>query len=671
MPHSLDQLLPSLQALGVWTYWILGLFALFEAIVFTGIAVPGVIAVIAGGILVQRGVLDYLDLGWFIFAATVLGSEVSFRLGRLAESGLSRKPGYATSKHVNRAKSLLARYGGFAMVVGRFFGPLSAFVPFTAAMAEMPHRRFLMWNLASALPYAFGLPAAGYFFGSAISTLGAAAPRILAFGAIVFVGVAILWFILLRLQRSLPLVTAILQSALAGFAEAPIVRRIMARYPRVAAFLVARFETGQFWGLPVTVLAMLFLYLLGVYVDSVIDFLGSPEVAQADQRVANMLYAMRDSRLIVVFGWITAFGGWEVILPVIAGATAGLLFLHQRGLAVGLWVVILGNHATVTVLKHLFDRPRSPLGYFVETSGSFPSGHAAASLAIWGMLFYIAWRFRLLSASTATLLAATLAGAIGLSRVYLIEHYISDVLNGYIVGGLWLVIGMAFCQWRLLHRAADGPPIGAAPALAAGSLGAGLAVAITLASLLSETVNPSAGTASTQTPDFAHLSSGSVPLRTESLAGMPRHPVSLVIMAPDAATLSRAMTAAGWVEAPRPDIRALSQAFWADWTGGAIPQPLVVPTFWQAQPNVLSFALPSRDGQEQPRTHLRLWDLPATSGTESKVYVASVAVEDPLEWTFEDDGTAEQSSSASQTVASELTGNLSEAGLQVSLIGAP
>ena len=77
MPHSLDQLLPSLQALGVWTYWILGLFALFEAIVFTGIAVPGMIAVIAGGILVQRGVLDYLDLGWFIFAATVLGSELS------------------------------------------------------------------------------------------------------------------------------------------------------------------------------------------------------------------------------------------------------------------------------------------------------------------------------------------------------------------------------------------------------------------------------------------------------------------------------------------------------------------------------------------------------------------------------------------------------------------
>mgnify|MGYP003117601414 FL=1 len=182
MPHSLDQLIPSLQSMGIWTYWILALFAMLEAIVFTGVIVPGAVAVIAGGILAQRGVIDFFDLGWFIFAGTVVGSEISFRLGGLAAKGLSGRSAFSGSKYTVRAKDLLSRYGGFAMVIGRFFGPLSAFVPFSASMAGMGHRRFLAWNVASALPYSFGLPALGYFFGSAIGTIGSAAPRILAFG---------------------------------------------------------------------------------------------------------------------------------------------------------------------------------------------------------------------------------------------------------------------------------------------------------------------------------------------------------------------------------------------------------------------------------------------------------------------------------------------------------
>lgn len=667
MPHSLDQLLPSLQALGVWTYWILGLFAMLEAIIFTGIAVPGMIAVIAGGMLVQRGVLDFFDLAWFIFAATVIGSEVSFRLGRLAEKGLSLQQRYSESKHVNRAKLLLERYGGFAMVIGRFFGPLSAFVPFTAAMAAMPHRRFMAWNLGSAIPYAFGLSAVGYFFGSAVSTLGTAAPRILAFGAAVLVGLAILWFVILRLRRSLPLLAVILQSEMSGIAQAPIVGRIVERHPRATAFLAARFASGRFWGFSATVLVVLFLYLMGAYVDSIYDFLGSKEVAQADQRVANLLYAMRDTRLIAFFGWVTAFGGWEIIAPLVVGATVGLLVLRQSALAVGLWIVIFGNQASVTILKVLFDRQRSPLGYFVETSGSFPSGHAAASVAIWGMLFFIAWRIRFLNATSAILGATAVASAIGLSRVYLIEHYVSDVLNGYIVGGLWLVIGISFCLWWSSRKKADVRyrPADGAAALAYGSVCVGLAIGLTLASLLSEPVNQSSGNSTTQTVDLVHLSSNPSLLQTESLAGVPHEPIGLVIEARDAAALSDAMQAAGWVAAPRLGIVTLSKALWADWTGNKLPQPLVIPTFWQTKPNSLSFALVPPGGSDQPRTHVRFWALPAMNGSETNTYLASVSVEDPLEWAIVDKDNPQQSASASKASAAGLAEALSSQGLRV------
>lgn len=53
MPHTLDQILPSLASLGLWSYWIIAAAALFEAFFVTGLFVPGMLVVAAGGILVQ------------------------------------------------------------------------------------------------------------------------------------------------------------------------------------------------------------------------------------------------------------------------------------------------------------------------------------------------------------------------------------------------------------------------------------------------------------------------------------------------------------------------------------------------------------------------------------------------------------------------------------------
>ncbi|WP_322866601.1 bifunctional DedA family/phosphatase PAP2 family protein [Aquicoccus sp. G2-2] len=483
MPHSLDQLLPSLQSLGIWTYWIIGLFALLEATIGIGIVAPGALVVFAGGMLVQRGVLDVFDLGWFVIVGTVLGGEISYRLGRLAAHGLKGSRRFTSSRYTVRAKALLARYGALAMLIGRLSGPLSAFVPFSAAIAGMERRRFVLWNVVSAFPYALIHLSLGYFVGNAIGTMGAAAPRILAVGVAVFLVLALLWYLLKRLRRALPLMAVILRATATGLAEKPFFRRLNERHPKLATFVAGRFDTSRFLGLTATVLAVLFVYVFAIYLDSVFDFLTSPDVASADSRVANMFYALRDTRLIALFGWITALGSWKIVLSMMVGATIALTILRRYDLAGALWIAAAGNQLCVALLKSFFDRPRSPLGYFTETSGSFPSGHAAASVAIWGMLFYLAWRIRLLSAEVATLAAVALAFLIGFSRVYLVEHYLSDVLNGYLVGGLWLIVGVAFCEWRCevvgRRAASQNRP------LALGVIAVAAAVALVLASTLS------------------------------------------------------------------------------------------------------------------------------------------------------------------------------------------
>ena len=78
MPHTLDQILPSLQALGGLAYWLIGLAAGLEAYFVTGVMVPGSLVVDAGGILVQRGLLDFFDLVWFAAIGSVIGSTLSY-----------------------------------------------------------------------------------------------------------------------------------------------------------------------------------------------------------------------------------------------------------------------------------------------------------------------------------------------------------------------------------------------------------------------------------------------------------------------------------------------------------------------------------------------------------------------------------------------------------------
>ncbi len=57
-----DFLLPSLEAMGLLAYWVVGAASLLEAFFVTGIILPGSIIVDLGGVLVHRGLLDFFDL---------------------------------------------------------------------------------------------------------------------------------------------------------------------------------------------------------------------------------------------------------------------------------------------------------------------------------------------------------------------------------------------------------------------------------------------------------------------------------------------------------------------------------------------------------------------------------------------------------------------------------
>lgn len=97
MSYGQNRILPSLQSLELWSYWIIGLASALEAFFITGIVTPGTLVVDAGGIMVERGLLDYFDLVWFVAIGSVIGGELSYLIGRRGADTLRSRLNFASS----------------------------------------------------------------------------------------------------------------------------------------------------------------------------------------------------------------------------------------------------------------------------------------------------------------------------------------------------------------------------------------------------------------------------------------------------------------------------------------------------------------------------------------------------------------------------------------------
>ncbi|MCM3163822.1 phosphatase PAP2 family protein [Metabacillus litoralis] len=145
-----------------------------------------------------------------------------------------------------------------------------------------------------------------------------------------------------------------------------------------------------------------------------------------------------------VFLVITELGSLKFYLPLCL--VIGLYFLFKRKIVgvIFLFVTLYSVRQLNYQLKEVFSRERPSFDAVYEASHySFPSGHAMNSTAIYGficflLVFYIIKEHK--KRMTAAVMTAVLVFLIGVSRMYLGVHYLTDVLAGWSVGFIWLVI---------------------------------------------------------------------------------------------------------------------------------------------------------------------------------------------------------------------------------------
>jgi len=149
---------------------------------------------------------------------------------------------------------------------------------------------------------------------------------------------------------------------------------------------------------------------------------------------------------------VTFFGGATCLI----GLTI-ILFITIKNKKIGL--LIGTNLIVITILNQIFkfilQRPRPTENRIINENGySFPSGHSMISMAFYGFLIYLIYKYvknKKLKYISITLISILII-FIGISRIYLGVHYTSDVLAGFLFSISYLIIFILIANNKVLNK---------------------------------------------------------------------------------------------------------------------------------------------------------------------------------------------------------------------------
>ncbi|HET7272592.1 MAG TPA: bifunctional DedA family/phosphatase PAP2 family protein, partial [Rubrobacter sp.] len=344
-----------------------------------------------------------------------------------------------TPERLSRAEAFFARHGGKAVFLARFFSGLRVFGALVAGMSRMRWMTFLFYNALGGAVWATAVVLIGYFLGSSLALVERWLGRATLLLAAV-VALAVGFYLAYRWA-------ARNRTRLVGWGEAllayPPVARLRRRYDAQLGWLLRRLTPGQYLGLHLTVGLLVAggsLWLFGGLVE---DLLTGDPIVRFDRALDDYLHSHATPHLTTFFLIVTAFGS-TVAIVLLGVVVAALLARKRLWMLLWTWIAAVAGSAILNwLLKDIFQRPRPHFAHplLVETSYSFPSGHAMESFVAYGMIAYLAVLLWLRSWEARVALicgAALVVVLIGFSRMYLGVHYFSDVIAGYAAGGVWL-----------------------------------------------------------------------------------------------------------------------------------------------------------------------------------------------------------------------------------------
>ena len=358
-------------------------------------------------------------------------------------------------------------------------------------------------------------------------------------------------------------------------------------------------------------------------------------LSRFDLRVADIALRLELPGQRRVMEAITNIGNTRSILILAALLITGSLSARAWRSAALLLGTLATSSLLVTFLKLRHARPRPALGQLVETSTSFPSGHAAASLSlVFGFLVWW-WASGRKHPALVAAIVIPVGLLIGYSRAYLSIHWLSDVAAGWLVAALAVAVVLTVDRLIVTRRPHQGSHHAPrrAPILTVTALAA--LAATTLAVTGSQDFPTHAPT--TQPTRLASTSPTKLlsvlPRYSETLFGRHMEPVGLVIVAPET-QLRTAIRRSGWSIADPISPGRLLRTYWAGIQNRSDLTAPVTPTFLDTHIEDLAIQRQSLGKGVKARHHARLWRLPLETPQRCQVWAVTASLDDRVEWTL-------------------------------------
>ncbi|HTK33439.1 MAG TPA: bifunctional DedA family/phosphatase PAP2 family protein [Candidatus Paceibacterota bacterium] len=377
-------------------YPIIFLTVILEGLPLIGTIVPGHVAIIVGGFLAHSGIMNVWWVVTVSMVAAILGDAFGFYLGRRYGIGLIdkfKRYFFIRDEHIKKAQNLLLKHTGKAMILGRLSPMTRALMPFLVGIGKTSHVKFWLFNCIGAViwvgssvilgyGFSFGFHAAASYFGKAVV------------GAIILGGL-IIW----------------------GY-----------RFVNIRFHIFRRYEL---FALIINVISLTILALMVRDAWSATSLM-----TNFDLYVNGFMNTNVNATSINIAQFISAVGG--VMVPVTIGLILTFIFLvKRRWRSAAITILsVMSAMASFSFLKEFFQRARPDNALVLLTDPSFPSGHATMAAAFFFVCAYLFapkiqyWVWR----ESFIVLCAIGATAIGLSRLVLNVHWVSDIVGGWALG---------------------------------------------------------------------------------------------------------------------------------------------------------------------------------------------------------------------------------------------
>ncbi len=411
------------------------LISLSESLAIVGLFVPGVVLMTAIGAMMGAGILPFWEtLTWAILGA-IAGDGISYWLGYHYHEHLRdfwpfrQFPGL-----LKRGETFFKNHGGKSIIFGRFVGPVRPMIPVIAGMMDMTPKRFLLFNILSAIAWApiYSLP--GILIGASLGSLSPeVAKRVVLLILLFLLVLWILYMLLLKL------------GGWVGGTTSKALTKILHRWKKSnkLTWLHKMLSTAQGTEEGQLGTALLFILATIAFIIITLNVYYSEGLSLLNEPIYQTLRALYSDKWVDFAVFVTGLGQPSILLPV--GAVVGIwFFFNKKYTAMFCWLGTIAVAETIGFgLRPIIEMPRPEGLMQLTTEYSYPSGHSLTATLIYGLsAAFIHQAVNVGHRWIAWFISILLIMLISFSRLYIGVHWFTDIIGGITLGIACVALGM-------------------------------------------------------------------------------------------------------------------------------------------------------------------------------------------------------------------------------------